>query len=78
MLKQNYVLDRRGGFLPRGTNPCYHDFSNARTPQNRDSYESVEVGCFELLFEPAAIRLNGFHTYLELRRYFEGCFAIAE
>jgi len=36
------------------------NFSNARTPQNRDSYGSAEFGRVELLFEPAAIRLNGF------------------
>jgi hypothetical protein len=59
-------------------NASYNDFSNARTRQNRDSYESVEVGCVQLLFEPTAIRLNGFHAYLQLRRDFQGCFAIAK
>jgi hypothetical protein len=59
-------------------NASYDDFSNARTPQNRDSNKSVEVGCVQLLFEPAAIRLNGFHTYLQLRCNFGRCFAIAK
>jgi hypothetical protein len=65
-------------YFLRLANASYDDLSNARTPQNRDSYKSVEVGCVQLLFEPGAIRLNGFHTYLELRRDFQGCFAIAK
>jgi hypothetical protein len=56
----------------------HDDFSNARTPQNRDSDESAAVRCAQLLFEPVAIRVNGFHTYLELRRDFQSCFAIAK
>jgi hypothetical protein len=71
----------------RGSNPLaaysprtlpYGDFSNARARQNRDSYESVAVGRIHLLLEPGAIRLIGFHTYLELRRDFQSCFAIAK
>src|SRR3981081_3598889 len=45
-------------------NASYDDFSNTGTPQNRDSYETVAVGCAQLLFEPVAIRLNSFHPLL--------------
>jgi hypothetical protein len=76
------MRDRRGGARIRWrlfpANGAHDDFSNARTPQNRDSYESVAVGCAQFFLEPAAIRLNGLYTYLELRRYFQGCFAIAK
>jgi hypothetical protein len=41
-------------------NTSHDDFSNTRTPQNRDSYESAEVRCVQFLFEPGAILLNGF------------------
>jgi hypothetical protein len=42
----------------------HDDFSNTRTPQNRDSHESAEVRCVQFLFEPEAIRLNGFERNL--------------
>jgi hypothetical protein len=70
------VLDSAWRLFP--AKASHHDFSNARTPQNRDSYGSVEVGCVQLFFEPTVIRLNGFYAYLELRRDFRGCFAIAK
>jgi hypothetical protein len=59
-------------------NASYDDFSNARTPQNRDSYQSVAVGCAQLSFEPGAILLNGFHGNLQLLSNFRGRFAIAK
>jgi hypothetical protein len=42
----------------------HDDFSNTRTPQNRDSHESAEVRCVQFLFEPGAILLNGFYRNL--------------
>jgi hypothetical protein len=59
-------------------NRFHYNFSNACTPQNRDSHESAAVGCAQLLFEPVAIRLNGFHTYLQLCSNFRGCFAVTK
>jgi len=45
-------------------NTSQGDFSNTRTPQNRDSHESAEVRCVQFLFEPGAILLNGFERNL--------------
>ncbi len=71
-------LSKRGRILPRHgsvimppaqlslaePNRFDHNIDDARTPQNRDSQELIEVGYAQLLFEPVAIRLNGFQADL--------------
>jgi hypothetical protein len=65
-------------FFPSPRVPSHHDLSNARTPQNCDSYELANVGGPHLLFKPGAIFLDCFYTYLQLRGDFRGCFAITK
>jgi hypothetical protein len=63
-------VSRKNNFFPAlfhkspRAEASYDDFSNASTPQNRDSYESAAVGRSQLLFEPVAIRLKGFQRNL--------------
>ena len=71
-------MQRTAGRRLFPANTSYDDFSNTGTPQNRDSYESVAVGCVQLLLELGAILLDCFYTYLQLRGDLRGCFAVTK
>jgi hypothetical protein len=74
--RSNQPLELIAGWRLFLANASDDDFSNVRTPQNRDSYELIELGCIQLSFEPGAILVNSFQGNLQLRSNLRGRFAI--